>query len=305
MTVDLDAALKFAISIAKEAGQMMRDGQARRFSQDAKQEEKANSVDLVTECDQQVEKFLVAKIKAQYPDHKFIGEESYDGEQVTGDPTWIGDPIDGTTNFIHGFPMVATSIGLAVGGVPVLGVIYNPFLDLLYTGAEGRGAYMNESIKLPTAVRSLDSLSEALVAVEYGSSRRDPALSNKLDTFKRLTGDKRDGHKMVHSLRSVGSAALNICFVAAGQLDAYWEIGCWPWDVCAGMAILKEAGGASYAGKITEKSFSGEPNASIMAGRKYLFVRQLPAAKGETVRAAQAALAKQFYDIIEEWDPAT
>ncbi|BEI84327.1 hypothetical protein CcaverHIS002_0409310 [Cutaneotrichosporon cavernicola] len=301
MTVDLDAALKFAISIAKE---------------DAKQEEKANSVDLVTECDQQVEKFLVAKIKAQYPDHKLcamklttahtsIGEESYDGEQVTGDPTWIGDPIDGTTNFIHGFPMVATSIGLAVGGVPVLGVIYNPFLDLLYTGAEGRGAYMNESIKLPTAVRSLDSLSEALVAVEYGSSRRDPALSNKLDTFKRLTGDKRDGHKMVHSLRSVGSAALNICFVAAGQLDAYWEIGCWPWDVCAGMAILKEAGGASYAGKITEKSFSGEPNASIMAGRKYLFVRQLPAAKGETVRAAQAALAKQFYDIIEEWDPAT
>lgn len=128
--------------------------------------------------------------------------------------------------------MVACSIGMAIKGVPVLGVICNPFLDMLYTAAEGKGAYLNEKTKLPIANRELNSLGEALIAVEYGSSRRDPALQNKLSTFKSLTGDKQDGGKMVHSLRSVGSAALNICFVASGSLDMYWEIGCWPWDVC-------------------------------------------------------------------------
>ncbi|RSH81128.1 uncharacterized protein EHS24_008562 [Apiotrichum porosum] len=297
-SLNLDEILAFAISIARE---MIRDGQAKRFDTGAGEDEKANSVDV----DKAVEDFLVAKIAEKYPEHKFIGEETYEGQEITDAPTWIVDPIDGTTNFIHGFPMVATSIGLAVGGEPVVGVVYNPFLDQLYSAAKGKGAFLNEKTRLPLMgkVKPLYSLDQALIAVEYGSSRKAPALPAKLNTFKNLTADKSDGGQMVHSLRSLGSAALNLCQVATGGVDLYWEIGCWPWDVCAGMSILAEAGGASYGGKADDTAFNGQPTAKIMAGRKYLFVRNIAAPVGQTTRDAQAHIAREFYQNATEWTP--
>ncbi|WVQ85962.1 hypothetical protein IAT38_008130 [Cryptococcus sp. DSM 104549] len=321
--LDLDSILAFAIKLARDAGDLIRTGQEKRFASEAATEDsKVNSVDLVTEVDKAVEKFIVEKITEAYPTHKFIGEESYDGEKITDEPTWIGesdlcvsietgqtltstrlvDPIDGTTNFIHGFPMVATSIGLAVKGKPVVGVIYNPFLDQLWSAAKGRGAYLNEKQKLPITGRAkpLASLGQALIAVEYGFSRSPPALPAKLATFEKLAAHTDHGGHMVHSLRSLGSAALNIVLVASGGLDIYWEVGCWPWDVCAGICILEEAGGAAFGAKTT--SLSGETDAALLAGRKYLVVRDIKATETESSLEQQKKFVKQFYDSVQDFD---
>ncbi|KAE8539910.1 hypothetical protein D1P53_003848 [Cryptococcus gattii VGV] len=329
--LDLDSILQFAIKLALDAGQIIREGQEKRFaSESAQEDEKANSVDLVTEVDKAVEKFIVERIRETYPSHKFIGEESYEGQQITDEPTWIVNqsprsrvsyvgyvesgiadivtdpfpsPIDGTTNFVHGFPMVATSIGLAHKGVPVVGVIYNPFLDQLWSAAKGRGAYLNQKQKLPITGSSkpLASLGQALIGVEYGMSRSPPALPRKVATFEKLTAHTDVGGKMCHSLRSMGSAALNIVLVASGGLDMYWEVGCWPWDVCAGICILEESGGRCFGGKTAD--LSGEVDAKLMAGRKYLVIRGIRATNNETTLDQQKKFAKEFYDCVEDFDP--
>ncbi|KAK4689250.1 myo-inositol-1(or 4)-monophosphatase, partial [Tremellales sp. Uapishka_1] len=315
--VNLDDTLSFAIGIAREAGRMILEGQAKRFALDAAEEkEKVNSVDLVTEVDKAVEAFIVQKIKEAYPTHQFIGEETFDGQKITNEPTWI----DGTTNFIHGFPMVCTSIGLAVKGVPVIGVIYNPFLDQLWydcllklphsadsqvrSAAKGQGAFLNKTRRLPLTgkPKPLASLGQALIGVEYGSSRSSPALPSKVKTFQTLASHTDEGGKMVHSLRSLGSAALNICMVASGGLDMYWEIGCWAWDVCAGICILTEAGGMSLGGKDT--ALTGQVDGALLTGRKYLFVRSIARTETESVEEVQQRFAKEFYETTaDDFDP--
>ncbi|KAI9637081.1 uncharacterized protein MKK02DRAFT_34123 [Dioszegia hungarica] len=302
--VDLDAILAFAINLAQDAGKMIRDGQAKRFASEAASEDaKLNSVDLVTEVDKAVQEFIEKAISEAYPEHKFIGEETYAGEKITDAPTWIIDPIDGTTNFIHGFPMVCTSIGLAHKGVPVVGVIYNPFMDQLYSAAKGRGAYLNQTQKLPLTgkAKPLLSLGHALIGVEYGSNRLSPGLPSKVRTFQTLAADVKEGGKMAHSLRSLGSAAINIAVVASGGLDMYWEIGCWPWDVTAGICILHEAGGAVFGSKTS--SLSGDVDADLIAGRKYLLMRGMAPAEGETALQTQQRFAKEFYDTTEDLNP--
>ncbi|WVR08650.1 hypothetical protein IAU60_005708 [Kwoniella sp. DSM 27419] len=303
-TLDLDSILAFTIDLALEAGEMIRQGQAKRFeSESAAEAEKANSVDLVTEVDKAVEAFITKKIQDAYPQHQFIGEETFSGQRITDEPTWIGDPIDGTTNFIHGFPMVATSIGLAVKGVPVIGVIYNPFLDQLYSAAKGKGAFLNQKTKLPITGKSkpLASLGQALIAVEYGSSRSPPALPSKVKTFQTLAAHPDQGGKMAHSLRSMGSAALNIALVASGGLDMYWEVGCWAWDVCAGICILHEAGGAMFGAKTSD--LSGEVNGELLTGRKYLSIRGIAPTENETALQVQQRFAKEFYDVTDDIEP--
>lgn len=220
---------------------MILDGQHRRFTTGASSNEKLNSVDLVTEVDKAVEAFVTRAIQDRYPSHAFVGEETYDSSSQRFDdnagPTWIVDPIDGTTNFIHGFPFVACSIGLAIGGRPVVGVIHNPFLGQTYSAARGKGAYLSSpmthsgggsAVKLPIAsTHTLTSLGQALVGVEWGSARQKPEILVKSRAFETLAGDgsesagenRVEGGKMVHSLRSVGSAALNICQVASGSMD--------------------------------------------------------------------------------------
>ncbi|UOH80197.1 hypothetical protein LQV05_002846 [Cryptococcus neoformans] len=282
--LDLDSILQFTIKLALDAGQIIREGQEKRFaSESAQEDEKLNSVDLVTEVDKAVEKFIVEKIREAYPSHKF--------------------PIDGTTNFVHGFPMVATSIGLAHKGAPVVGVIYNPFLDQLWSAAKGRGAYLNQKRKLPItgSPKPLASLGQALIGVEYGMSRSPPALPRKLAAFEKLTAHTDVGGKMCHSLRSMGSAALNIVLVASGGLDMYWEIGCWPWDVCAGICILEESGGRCFGAKTAD--LSGEVGAKLMAGRKYVMIRDIRATDKETSLDQQKKFVKEFYDCVEDFDP--
>ena len=145
--------------------------------------------------------------------------------------------VDGTTNFVHGFPYACISLGLIDHRVPVLGVIYNPFLDHLYAGVRGAGSFLHtrtepQPQRLPLApadARPLPSLSGALIAVEWGSDRTEVAIGAKSQSFSRLAGAPPHG-VMAHSLRSLGSAALNFAFVAQGALDAYWFVSYSPFS---------------------------------------------------------------------------
>ena len=169
---------------------------------------------------------------------------------------------DGTTSFVHGYPMFCCSIGFAIDRVPVVGVIYNPTLDQLYTASSGNGAFMNGR-RLPFShphPLPLDDLGQALIIVEGGSLRGKEIMDRRVDTFKRILADGRelDGGLMAHGIRSQGSAALNYAVrrhasifltlqaVAAGIADIYYETGCYSWDVAAGVIIAREAGGRCY-----------------------------------------------------------
>ncbi|KAK4056002.1 hypothetical protein OIO90_002997 [Microbotryomycetes sp. JL221] len=295
---DFDQVLSFAKDLARQAGKMIREASANRNSHSADGTKK-NSVDLVTETDQAVEKFILGQIKSRYPTHKFIGEESYAAGEVvelTDEPTWIVDPI-GTTNFVHQFDHVAVSIGFTYQQIPTVGVIYNPFLDKLYSARKGQGAFLNETTRLPLSHPNkpmpLASLSDAVIAVEWGSDRSKKAIDGKGDTFKKLAADGREiqGGVMAHALRSIG-------YVASGSLDLYWEIGCWSWDVCAGTIIALEAG-AKVFGK------GGKPwQAQDLMGHHFFVVRAIGdnAQTGESGEEAQDRIAKQFFDTVVEWE---
>ena len=226
---------------------------------------------------------------------------------ITDAPTFVVDPIDGTTNFIHGFPEACISLGFAVGRSPAVGVVYNPFQDLLYSGVRGGGSFVqrNASLaedrgrgprrRLPLAgdgVSKLEGLGKALVAVEWGSQREGNNFDLRVRTFARLAGAEERGGSMIHSFRSLGSAALNLCAVAAGSVDCYWEGGCWAWDVCAGWCILAEAGGLMVG---------GNPGVwdTPLDSRVYLAVRPAPAGQKELVEEFWAVIGdgKMEYEI--------
>ncbi|GAA6043816.1 hypothetical protein JCM8097_002063 [Rhodosporidiobolus ruineniae] len=298
---DFEQVYQFAIELAKQAGQLILDGSNKRTTAattTADPATKKNRVDLVTETDQAVEAFIKKRIAETYPSYKFIGEESFAGGErvdLTDEPTFIVDPIDGTTNFVHAIDFVCCSIGFTYKQIPVIGVIYNPFLSKLYSARTGHGAWLNESVRLPLTHPNpppLPSLGDAVVGVEWGSDRSKSVIEKKGRTFMRLAGDGKEveGGKMVHSLRSIGSAALNYSLVAAGQLDLYWEIGCWSWDVCAGTIIAREAGGKVY-GK------SGAPFApQDLMGHHFFVVRAM-----EDGEAAQDRIAREFFETCEEY----
>ncbi|KAJ5975184.1 hypothetical protein N7481_008891 [Penicillium waksmanii] len=206
---------------------------------------KKNSADLVTQYDRAVETMISTSLKEKYPDYAFHGEETYSPTTpLTNAPTFIVDPIDGTINFIHNFPHACVSLGFAIEKIPTVGVVYNPSTKTLYSAIKGQGAFKNRDQRLPLRkAEPLTGLSNALVAIEWGSDRSGPNWTVKTRTFEKLGSSKENGGAMVRSFRSLGSAALNICSVAEGVVDVYWEGGCWEWDVCAGWVILNEAGG--------------------------------------------------------------
>lgn len=220
---------------------------------------------------------------------RFHGEETYDpAHPLTDAPTFVVDPIDGTVNFVHSFPYACVSLGFAVGRVPTVGVVYNPFTKTLYSAIRGQGAFLNRQTRLPLKgenVEPLSGLDNALVAIEWGSDRSGQNFETKIRTFEKLGQSKEDGGAMVRSMRSMGSAALNLCAVAEGTLDLYWEGGCWAWDVCAGWVILNEAGGIIV---------DGNPGdwAPRLDGRKYLAVR----AASQT---GQKEIVEEFWNYIQ------
>ncbi|GAA5847660.1 hypothetical protein JCM5353_006855 [Sporobolomyces roseus] len=300
--LDFEAIYAFTIELARKAGRMISEGSTKRTAGGAstgQPEIKKNRVDLVTEVDQAVEAFIKSEISSTYPSFKFIGEESFAGGErvdLTDEPTFIVDPIDGTTNFVHAIDFVCCSIGFCYEQIPVIGVIYNPFLDKLYSAQKGKGAFLNETVKLPFSHPSppaLASIGDAVIGVEWGSDRSKNVVEKKGRTFMRLAGDGKEieGGKMCHSLRSVGSAALNYAMVACGQLDMYWEIGCWSWDVCAGTILAREAGAKVYGR--SGKEFEPQD----LMGHHFFVMRAMEGGVDQ-----QDKLAKEFFETCEEYD---
>ncbi|KAJ4471862.1 hypothetical protein C8J55DRAFT_563522 [Lentinula edodes] len=316
---DLKQILAFTVALARKAGELIMEGSEAIQLAGSNVDEKKNSVDLVTEYDVRVEELVKKEIFTTYPDFKFIGEESYAAgsrSPLTDDPTYCVDPIDGTTNFVHGFPWVCISLGLIYKKLPVLGVIYNPFLDLLYTGIKDQGSFLSRKggapMKLPLAKnpKPLATLNHALIAVEWGNDRTIDPLTKRSESFHKLAGDPDngvEGGRMAHSLRSLGSSAMNFATVAQGGLDIYWEIGCWPWDVCAGMVIVQETGGSvtgshAYYEAAKDLPSFGEPNEEILTGRKYLVVRAIGDSEKEKGRDAQKRIMGEFYSTAVDYN---
>ncbi|XP_050422664.1 inositol monophosphatase 1-like [Adelges cooleyi] len=231
-SVNLHECLDLVTRLSRQAGKLIRT----RIRQKKTIETKATSIDFVTETDQEVEKMLIEGIRQKYPTHKFIGEESFAAgikEKLTSEPTWVIDPVDGTTNFVHGYPNVCISIGLVVDCEAQLGVIFNPILDMFFRAIKGEGAYLNDE---PITVSSSKCLSDSLVSVEHGSIRTDEfrsIVSHNIGYFA----------KHAHGIRSGGSAAWNLAMVAKGACDLYVEMGLHAWDMAAGNIIVREAGG--------------------------------------------------------------
>ncbi|KMT04188.1 hypothetical protein BVRB_8g184830 [Beta vulgaris subsp. vulgaris] len=233
--VPLSDFLATAVDAAKKAGEVIRKG----FYQ-TKNVEHKGQVDLVTETDKACEELVFNHLKQYYPDHKFIGEETtalYGATELTDDPTWIVDPLDGTTNFVHGFPFVCVSIGLTIRKVPTVGVVYNPIMDELFTGVRGQGAFLNGK---PIQVSSKDELVNCLLATETGTQRDKATVDATTNRINSLLFK-------VRSVRMSGSCAMNLCGIACGRLDLMYEIGYGgAWDVAAGIVIVEEAGGRVF-----------------------------------------------------------
>ncbi|SCZ55415.1 inositol-1-monophosphatase [Thiohalomonas denitrificans] len=193
-------------------------------------ESKAHN-DFVTEVDRVAEQEIIQVIHKAYPDHAILAEES--GRQKAGaEYQWVIDPLDGTTNFLHGFPQFAVSIALQHKGRTEQAVVYNPISQELYTASRGSGAQLNGR-RIRVAQRR--HLEGALLGTGF-PFREEQRLDTYLNTFKILFGEVAD-------IRRAGSAALDLAYVAAGRLDGFWEFGLSPWDMAAGSLLIQEAGG--------------------------------------------------------------
>ena len=236
--IDLQDTLNHAISIAKEAGNLLKEG----FGQQLIIEAKSTAVDWVTQFDKAAEALIVQRLQATFPTHTIVGEENGRLHKQS-DYTWYIDPLDGTTNFAHGFPIFAVSLGLCYQDKPILGVIYDPMRDECFYASKDNGAYLNQAqTTIPIHVSATDSLLRALLATGFPYDR---SLSERsLATLEKFL-------LQTHGIRRQGAAALDLASVAAGRFDGYWEFNLKSWDVTAGIIILQEAGGrvTNFAGE--------------------------------------------------------
>lgn len=220
--------LNIAVEAARKAGVIILRAMKRLDT--IKVAEKAPN-DFVTEVDQRVEEEIISVIHKAYPSHAILGEEG--GELAGDDYQWIIDPIDGTRNFIHGFPHFAVSIAVAHKGKIEHGVIYDPLRQELFTATRGKGAQLNER-RIRIAERK--QLNEGLLGTGFAyrhTDKNNPLQNQILGAILPISND----------LRRAGAATLDLAYVACGRLDAFWEIGLKMWDMAAGQLLVKEAGG--------------------------------------------------------------
>lgn len=224
---DLKLYQEIAVAAAQEGGRVLCDcwGKVQNVR------EKEFRGDLVTEVDKESERRIVNLLKQKLPSHGLLAEES--GSQITKSPfLWIIDPLDGTTNYTHQYPMVAVSIALLFNGNPIIGVVFNPILNELFQAGEGQGAFLNGK---KISVSKIDQLEQSLLATGFAYDRRQNPDNNYAE-FSQLTD-------LSQGVRRGGSAALDLAYVAAGRFDGYWERGIKSWDIAAGVVLVNEAGG--------------------------------------------------------------
>ncbi|KAL4924435.1 inositol monophosphatase family protein [Aspergillus undulatus] len=314
---ELDEIYAFAIDLARKAGALLVERIEERNSEQV-YAEKENAVDLVTQTDEDVESLIKTAINNKYPHHRFLGEETYAKGQsreylIDEKPTWCVDPLDGTVNFTHAFPMFCVSIGLIVNHHPVIGVIYAPLLDQLFSSCLNRGAWLNESRQLPLirkpAIPPLPPTapSKCIFACEWGKDRRDIAggnLERKIESFTTLAMEReaRGGlGGMVHGVRSLGSATMDLAYTAMGTVDVWWEGGCWEWDVAAGIAILLEAGGLVTTANPPD-DIDGPIESVKLGSRLYLAVRPAGPSATETGRQTQERTVREVWRRVRQLD---
>jgi myo-inositol-1(or 4)-monophosphatase len=235
---------KFAVTgieIAREAGRFLLGRMNTGFRVSHK-----GVVNLVTDVDLGAEELIVRRIHQAFPGHSILAEEEH-SSAPKGAFTWIIDPLDGTTNYAHGFPVFSVSIGLEISGELAFGAVYNPVQDEMYEARRGAGAFCNSA---PIGVSRVEALGASLLATGFPYDIQT-SPQNNLENFCAFA-------KRAQGVRRCGSAALDFCSVASGRLDGFWELKLNPWDCAAGYLIVREAGG-------TVTNFRGE-HGSIYAG---------------------------------------
>jgi myo-inositol-1(or 4)-monophosphatase len=258
--------LTTAVEAVVRAGDMMmaRLGDAIRV-------DKKGEIDLVTEVDLAIEQDFRERIAERFPDHAVLGEEQGGSASVPDGPCWVFDPIDGTTNYAHGLPLFCASLALEIDGIAEVGAVYDPTRKELFTAERGQGARLNGR---PLRVSSRTALIDAMLVTgfPYDVHRR---VEEIVGLFSAFVGTAR-------AVRRLGSAALDLCYVAAGRMDGFWERDLKPWDIAGGALIVAEAGG-------TVTRMDGQPFTS----------------RGRDVLAANAGLHANMLDLIRRWQTET
>jgi myo-inositol-1(or 4)-monophosphatase len=228
--------------------------------------------DFVTKVDKWSESVIMQTIRKKFPNHLFLSEEGLQQEE-TDDYRWIIDPLDGTTNYIHGYPVFSVSIALEYKRKIILGVIFDPLRDELFHAVKGRGAFLNNK---PAQVSAVNNLANSLVATGFPFRKRD-MIGPYLEAFKRV-------FSVVSDIRRAGSAAIDLAYIAVGRVEGFFELNLSPWDVAAGSLLITEAGGI-----ITD--FGG--------GGKYLSTGNIVAGSGHLHGEILNIVRQVFKGIIE------
>jgi len=221
----METYLASAVEIAREAGALIA-----QLAQRPHEIHYKRPSDIVTEVDRRSEELIVERLRSRFPRHAIVSEEG-GGQKTASDYCWYVDPLDGTTNFAHGFPVYCVTLGLAFNDEVIAGVVYDPTRNELFTAERGSGAYLNQQ-RLHVSKNA--SLSECLVATGFPPFMRDHELN--IELYYRFT-------RLTHGVRRAGSAALDLCSVAAGRFEGFWELKLNSWDKAAGTLMVTEAGG--------------------------------------------------------------
>src|SRR5947209_1598185 len=217
--------LETAVEIAREAGALLTTWFERRVTVETKGE-----YDLVTEADRASEKLVVERLRSHFPSHAIVAEEG-GGHESSSEYRWFVDPLDGTTNFAHSFPMFNVTLGLERAGEIIAGVVYDPIRGEMFSAERGSGAWLNNRrIRVSQAKRLADSLA----STGFPSRKRHHNVNIHFYLQMAMAS---------HGVRRTGSAAIDLAYVASGRLDAFWEFGLNPWDMAAGILLVSEAGG--------------------------------------------------------------
>jgi myo-inositol-1(or 4)-monophosphatase len=217
--------LETAVEIAREAGALIANFAERRPAFEIKGEQ-----DLVTEADRASERLIIERLRSHFPSHGIVAEES-GAHAATSDYRWYVDPLDGTTNFAHGFPAFNVTLALEKAGELICGVVLDPTRNELFTAEQGGGAYLNNR---RMSVSGSPRLEEALLSTGFPSRKRHQNIN--VHFFYQLS-------IITHGIRRTGSAAIDLAYVASGRSDGFWEFGLNPWDMAAGVLMIREAGG--------------------------------------------------------------
>jgi myo-inositol-1(or 4)-monophosphatase len=234
---DFDSLTTIAIQAARQGGAILLDYAKKGFHVHKKDQ----AINLVTEADLRSEEAVIETIRRAFPQHQILSEEQGMQDIPTHPMKWIIDPLDGTTNFAHGFPMYNVSIGVEYEGACVLGVVYDPTRNELFLAQKGKGATLNGT---PIQVSTTPKLNEALLVTGFAYDVQT-ANDNNLKEFCAFTVRAR-------GMRRTGTAAIDLCYIACGRFDGFWELQLNPWDTAAGKVIVEEAGG-------TITNYEGEP----------------------------------------------